>query len=170
MSPLGFRRRKKSDEAPAPPAGVRGRDLDVPEPEVRDWDERVAEMDAADPDGVVTGGMTLEHPDELVPYIDVDPSPLPGYDWTVGMYDEVRLFVDDDSLSDAEEADAFESRFAGQPGITAVMREDREIVHVAARTMSAAQIHAVAVRVIADAAYASARLRSGEDAASDSRD
>ena len=139
--------------------------MDITPPDVRDWDERIAEMDAAETDGFTPGGMTLEHPDELVPYIDVDPSPLPGYDWTVGLYDEIRFFIDDDTLSELEDADPLEVRFEAEPGITAVMREDREVVHVAARTMTAAQVHETAVRVVADVAYATARMKQAGDGA-----
>lgn len=138
--------------------GVTGQDLDIEAPDVGSWDDRVAAMEAADPEGAHRGGMTLEHPDELVPYIDITPSPLPGYTWTVGLYDEVQLFVDDDTLSEVEDDDAFESRFAAIPGITAALREDREIIHVAAVGMSAVHAHSIAVKVIADAAEAWARL------------
>ena len=156
------RRRSTDDEAAAPSspetAGVSGQDLDVAEPDVSSWDDRIAAMEAADPEGTHRGGMTLEHPDELVPFIDITPSQLPGYTWTVGLYDEIQLFVDDDTLSEVEEDDAFESRFAAVPGITAALREDREIIHVAAVGMTAVQVHAIAVRVIADAAQAWANL------------
>lgn len=61
-------------------------------------------------------------------------------------------------MSDVEDAVAFESRFAAVPGITAALREDREIIHVAALGMTAVQVHAIAVQVIADAAEAWANL------------
>src|SRR5688500_14544027 len=86
-------------------AGVSGRDIDVAEPDVSPWEDRVAAMEAADPEGLRRGGMALDHPDELVPFIDIGPSQLPGYTWTVELYDEIGLFVDDDTLSEVEEAD-----------------------------------------------------------------
>lgn len=141
---------------------VIGSKLDVAPPTVRPWEERLAQMEAADPDRTRMGGLSLEHPDELVPYIDVEPSYVKAYDWSVGLYDEIRLFVDDDSLGNAEGQDPFESRFARVPGVSAAMREDREIIHVAAPELTAAQVHALAVDVVADAAQASARLRGGE--------
>lgn len=156
-------RRKAAAEPDAAAArletGVRGQDLDVPVPDVRDWDERLADTGQTDDDGIEFGSMPLEHPDELVPYIDVDPSPLPGYDWMVGLYDEVRLFIDEDLLDEAEDADAFESRFAAAPLVTAVLREDREVIHLAARAMTAVQIHELAVAVTADVAAATQRQR-----------
>lgn len=115
-------------------------------------------MEAADPGGTNFGGMALEHRDELIPYIDVEPSYARGYDWSVGLYDEIRLFVDDDALADAENGDALESRFAAAPGITAAMREDREVIHVATQ-LTAPQVHALAVEVVADAARATQALR-----------
>lgn len=157
MPLLPFRRRQPTPPS-RPTAGVIGSQLDVEPPAVRSWDERMAEMEAADPEGSSFGAMTLEHPDELVPYIDVEPSYARGYEWSVGLYDEIRLFVDDDALGDAEGNDAFESRFAAAPGITAAMREDREVIHVAT-ALTAAQVHALAVEVIADAAHASRKLK-----------
>lgn len=154
-----FRRRQPKTATSRPITGVIGASLDVKPPAVRSWEERLAEMETADPEGARYGGMTLEHPDELVPYIDVEPSYARGYDWSVGLYEEIRLFVDDDALGNAEGADVFESRFSSSPGISAAMREDREVVHVATDTLTAPQLHALAVQVVADAARATRALK-----------
>ena len=138
--------------------GVRGTDL-AADGDPWDLDARLAEAERQDPEGVEMGAVPLAHADELLPYVDVDPSTLAGFDWVVGMYDEVRLFVDDDALSEVEGEDALESRFARAAGIARALREDREIVHLAAPGMSALQVHAVAVAVLADAAHATQRLR-----------
>jgi hypothetical protein len=47
---------------------------------------------------------------------------------------------------------------AAVPGVRDVMREDREIIHVAAPSLTAEQVHEAAVAVLADAAAATAAL------------
>lgn len=97
--PSIFSRRRREDDGNGRPdeqttsgGGVAGRNMDVAAPEVSSWDDRVTAMEAADPEGVRRGGMTLDHPDELMPFIDILPSQLPGYTWTVELHDEIQLF------------------------------------------------------------------------------
>ena len=155
---LPRRDREDPDREDEVDEGVQGADL-AADGDPWNLDARLAEAERQDPEGLQMGAVALAHADELVPYVDVDPSYLDGYDWYVGMHDEVRLFVDDDSLSEVEGDDALESRFARAPGITQAMREDREIVHLTAPGMTARQVHALAVDVLADAAHATQRLR-----------
>jgi hypothetical protein len=139
---------------------VCGAEIAVEPRGIRSLDDRIAEAEQSAPHGPAMGAVPLEHPDELVPYIDVEPDDDDEFNWVISLYDEVRLFVDDDALSEAEGGDPLELRFARAAGITGVLREDREQISIAAPNLSARQLHAVAVAVLADAAQATQRLGS----------
>ena len=87
--------------------------------------------------------------------VDVEPGHLDGHRYVVGLHDEVWMLVDEDAVADDDPAGWSEEGPIGaavlaQPEVAAVLREDREVLHVRPTSASVGpeQIHAAAVRAL----------------------